>query len=343
MGDKRHLRTAARLPDDVGQIWNESNGMIAAHPLTVHTIPVKNLTVTDSPRLAGVDHAHVVRLAECDGDLPPIVVHRETMRVIDGSHRLQAAIRNKRDLVDIVYFDGSEDDAFALAVELNIKHGLPLSLRDRKAAASRILTNGADLSDRAIAATTGLSDKTIAAIRVRLGAESPHLATRRGRDGHAYPVDRAERRRRVVRMLGERPGASAREIASAAGVSRATVSDIRKRLTAGQDSASTLGLPERGVGTASKTGVHALDKQAALERLRSDPSFRGNEVCRDLLRWLCAHTIDAADLPESTEGIPSHRIELVISLARQTALTWLEFARRLETERHREAIPARSR
>jgi hypothetical protein len=68
--------------------------------------------------------------------------------------------------------------------------GLPLSLRDRKAAALRILTMEPETSDRAVAAKTGLSDKTVVTIRRRLGAEIPRSDTRRnsaGLDGVRVP------------------------------------------------------------------------------------------------------------------------------------------------------------
>jgi hypothetical protein len=68
--------------------------------------------------------------------------------------------------------------------------GLPLSLRDRKAAALRILTMEPETSDRAVAAKTGLSDNTVVTIRRRLGAEIPRSDTRRnsaGLDGVRVP------------------------------------------------------------------------------------------------------------------------------------------------------------
>src|ERR1700734_1869573 len=71
----------------------------------VYRLPVNVLLAADSPRHDGVDSAHVLRLAECGADLPAIVVHRQTMRVIDGMHRLQAAIRNGRELVEVTFFD----------------------------------------------------------------------------------------------------------------------------------------------------------------------------------------------------------------------------------------------
>src|ERR1039457_6828415 len=56
------------------------------------TVPVIALLPGDSPRLEGEDKAHIARLAEAEGPLPPVLVERRSMRVIDGMHRLMAAL-----------------------------------------------------------------------------------------------------------------------------------------------------------------------------------------------------------------------------------------------------------
>lgn len=310
----------------------------------VHLVPIRDLVLGDSPRLSGIDNEHVVRLAECGAHLPPIVVHRQSMCVIDGMHRVRAAVRNGREVVEVTYFDGGAVEAFMLAVELNVRHGLPLSLRERRAAAGRILAASADLSDRAIAAKTGLSDKTVASIRRRSGADIPHLNTRRGRDGRVYPVD-SSGRHHAEQLLCANPLAPLREIASAAGVSPSTVSDVRKRLhldPAGIGPAYRGRRPELRQGppgTTSpgpsglrrrRTARQVRDKQAVLAQLRSDPSVRSKEAGRDLLRWLSTHVIGTEDLPECVEAIPPHCVMLVASLAHQVGDAWFELARRLE-------------
>jgi hypothetical protein len=313
----------------------------------VHRVPISCLVAGDSPRLSGIDSAHVIRLAECGGDLPPIMVHRHTMRIIDGMHRLHAALRNGWEAIDAVFFDGTEDEAFIRAVELNVKHGLPLSMNDRKTAASRILIADGGLSDRAIASKTGLSDKTVAALRARSGAEIPHLNTRVGRDGRVYPVGNGEGRLRAAQLIAERPTASLREIAAAAGVSPAIVSDVRKRglapeLVPGRrqhdpadrDAQARNGAVVHTPGAITIRGPanwQACDKRAALAQLRADPSVRGKEAGRELLRWLSSHVIGSDDLPECAELIPPHRVPLVAALARQAASAWLELVHRLDS------------
>jgi ParB-like chromosome segregation protein Spo0J len=254
------------------------------------------------------------------------------MRVVDGMHRLRAAVRNGRKQLEVTFFDGSDEEAFIHAVELNVKHGLPLSLSERKAAVRRILTQSAELSDRTIASRTGLSDRTVAAIRACSGAEISHLNGRRGRDGRVYPVDARKGRERAARLIAERPYASLREIASAAGISPATVSAVRKRILAGEEPAGTPNSTPPSISTRAQGAKkpQAVDTRAALEQLRSDPSVRSREAGRDLLRWLNSHAIGVADLPDCTEAVPPHRIPLVAALAWQSANAWTELACSIE-------------
>lgn len=322
----------------------------------VHIVPIELLVPGDSPRSIGISNAHVTRLAACGSPLPSLVVHRKTMRVIDGMHRLQAAIRNGHSSVEVIYFDGDEDQAFILAVELNVKHGLPLPLGDRKNAVRRILATAPDLSDRAIASMAGLSDKTVAAIRPRSRAEDPHLNRRRGRDGRVYPVGGSEGRRRVLQLICERPEASLREIASSAGVSPTTVRNVRNSLSAtddlsaDEDSGSGKAVPGSGAypsapknrppvsaasGRRLQDSTQRAETQAGnwreiLERLRLDPSVWGRQAGRELLRWLSAHAIDVGDLPDCQNALPAHRVPEAVSMARRSANAWGEFARLLK-------------
>jgi hypothetical protein len=129
-------------------------------------VPIASLLPANSPRIEGENAEHVRTLAELDGATPPIIVHRPTMRVIDGMHRLHATLRG-HDTIDVRFFDGCERDVFVLAVELNSRHGLPLSPADRATAAARVLSSHPHWSDRVITSLTGLSAKTVASIRQR--------------------------------------------------------------------------------------------------------------------------------------------------------------------------------
>jgi hypothetical protein len=93
---------------------------------------------TGQPVQAGEDLSHARMLAEAEGDLPSVVLHRATMCVIDGMHRLRAAELRGDKTIAVRFFDGDDDAAFVLAVQANIAHGLPLSFADREAAAVRI-------------------------------------------------------------------------------------------------------------------------------------------------------------------------------------------------------------
>ncbi|MCX4231292.1 MULTISPECIES: helix-turn-helix domain-containing protein [Streptomyces] len=156
------------------------------------------------------------------------------MRVIDGMHRLLAARLRGQQTIEVEFFDGSPEDAFLRAVASNVPHGLPLSLADRRTAAARIIASHPQMSDRAIARAAGLGAKAVAAIRRRSSGGVPQLGARVGRDGKVRPLSSVEGRRRAAELIAERPQASLREVARYAGISPATVSDVRKRLESGQ-------------------------------------------------------------------------------------------------------------
>jgi ParB-like chromosome segregation protein Spo0J len=225
----------------------------------VVAVPVSSLLPGETPRLGGEDKAHVALLAEAETPLPPILVDRRSMRVIDGMHRLPAASSKGRETIDVEFFDGSAADAFLCSVEANVTHGFPLSQADRRAAAARIIASHPHMSDRAIAESVGLAAKTVAAIRRSTDAP-PEMNARVGRDGRVRPLDGVAGRRRAADLLAEHPGASLREIARGAGVSPTTARDVRRRLERGEE--PSLGRPR----AAEACGSSARPRQAGQGR-----------------------------------------------------------------------------
>src|SRR5690242_151335 len=73
----------------------------------VTSVPITSLRSGDSPRSEGLNQEHVARLADLDGPLPPILVRRSDMQVIDGVHRLLAAFVREQETIDVEFFDGS--------------------------------------------------------------------------------------------------------------------------------------------------------------------------------------------------------------------------------------------
>jgi ParB-like chromosome segregation protein Spo0J len=306
--------------------------------LRVVTLPVSRLRSGESPRLDGQDEAHIARLAEVEAPLPPILVDRRTMRVIDGMHRLQAAKLKGRDTIDARFFDGSPADLFLHAVEANVTHGLPLSQADRCAAAGRIVRSHPHLSDRAIARSVGLAPGTVARIRRGAGQQAD---VRIGKDGIVRPLSGAEGRSRAAQVLAEHPQASVRDVARAAGISLATAHDVRKRLERGEAPAPAQPAAagrRRAAGETGRAAVPAARPSQAiqqapvnvLEKLVRDPSLRHNEQGRKLLRWLRHYEAGWHEQSDMIAAVPPHCAALVVQLAYQYSQMWLSFAQRLD-------------
>lgn len=325
-----------------GQRHGQWGGQRGGHGAPVR-VPIGAVRISDSPRLSGENLAHLRALAEVDGPLPPIVVHRQTMRVVDGVHRLLAARSRGEDHIEVRFFDGEPDDAFVLAVTLNTSHGLPLTRAERSAAVLRIMRTRPQWSDRAIAMVTGLSDKTVAGIR-RSSAEIPPSNTRIGRDGRARPRDGAEGRLRASHLIAAKPDASLREIAARAGIAVATARDVRRRMARGEDPlpprqraavprprpAEPRLAPERagGPSKAATTGDRALG--VIMRSLRNDPSLRFSEAGRTLLRLLDIHAVTAESWDRLVDAVPAHCAPSVVRAAQECAAAWQRFAEQLE-------------
>jgi ParB-like chromosome segregation protein Spo0J len=316
----------------------------------VELVPIESLLPGDSPRLEGVDEEHCRRLAEMNSPTPPILVHRQTMRVIDGMHRLRAAQLSGTTTIRVRFFDGDEQEAFIWAVKENIAHGLPLTLADRTAAAHRIIDTYPHLSDRAIATYVGLSDKTVSSVRSRRSTpEDPQLSSRVGADGRVRPLNRETGRKRAAEILRERPEASLREIAASAGISVGTAHDVRKRIRNGESpllaqhrsgnhrQTARLHSSPAGVGRVCPEGKRkARDADgpeqidlSILHNLTKDPAVRHSESGRELLRFLHAYVV-RGNWAEHVRAVPPHCAGSVSRLARQCATMWLKFAADVE-------------
>jgi ParB-like chromosome segregation protein Spo0J len=318
---------------------------------TVVAVPVLSLNPADSPRLNGENKAHIMRLAETEAPLPPILVQKRTMRVIDGMHRLMAASLQGRETIDVIFFDGSDADIFLRAVEENVTHGLPLSQADRRAAAERILASHPRMSDRAIGHSAGLAAKTVAAIRKRSSGEVPQSNARVGRDGRVRPLNSGERRQRAADLLAQQPEASLRDVARVTGISPATVLDVRKRLERGEPPVpgKHLANGRTGAGTDGKADSNGIsapavrldprpapgstaprDPAAAVQKLLRDPSLRSSEQGKGLLRLLYVNAAGTDQLPDLAASVPLHCVAIFVQLARQYAKMWQDFATELD-------------
>ncbi|WEB42140.1 ParB/RepB/Spo0J family partition protein [Streptomyces yunnanensis] len=272
------------------------------------------------------------------------------MTVIDGIHRLRAAELRGWSSISVRFFDGSAEDGRLLAVALNVAAGLPLSVEERTAAAERILAAHPEWSDRSVASVAGLSSRKTADIRRGLLGDAPELVAKRvGRDGRARPVDPSQGRKLAATLLRKNPTASLRQIAREAGISPATVADVRGRIARGEDvtvarqsarraggsrcggaRAAERSLVGAGAGTASVRRAQLPDPADIFNLLRRDPSLRLNETGRLVLRLLDAGAAVARDPEGIAASLPSHCKEAVGRLAQIYAQSWQLFAAELQ-------------
>jgi transposase-like protein len=301
----------------------------------VEQITIEGLVFTDRVRCGGEDLNHSRMLAALAHDCTPILVHRHSMVVLDGLHRVCAARHRGQLRIAAQLVEGSIDDCFVLAVRANTMHGKPLTLAERQRSAERILGTHPYWSDRAIAETCGLSGKTVAQIRERATEEFPQLSSGRriGRDGRARPIDPGENRRRAAELLRATPGASLREIARQAGLSPATVKDVRERLERSDPPETTVVADELRDTQASLVDQSAespltcgVDRPTVLE----DVALRSTYVGASFAEWFAPRLISQEEWLPFVESIPVSRIYDVADQARACAASWRAFADTLE-------------
>ncbi|WP_442802438.1 hypothetical protein [Streptomyces sp. CMB-StM0423] len=267
------------------------------------------------------------------------------MRVVDGMHRLRAARLRGAQHIEGWFVEGTAEDAFVLAVELNAKHGLPLSRKDRSAAARRIVESHPHWSDRRIASATGLSPGVVGALRGDVDVPVAHLSLRVGRDGRARPLNSASGRIAASQVIAESPTASLREIASRAGVALATARDVRNRMRRGldpvppklraaeSDFAPAAGRGPTAAGTASVPDQDAASYENVLARMRRDPSLRMSQNGRTLIRLLLSQHLADDQWGDLAAGVPAHRAVDVAHAAQLCADRWLKFAAEVRVRR----------
>ncbi|GAB3136442.1 ParB N-terminal domain-containing protein [Micromonospora sonneratiae] len=321
-----------RLEEVVGRIRSE-----------IEWVDVNLLRKGLSPRLDGIDTTHARHLAGLPEELPPLVVHRATMRVMDGLHRLAAARSRGDRQVPVVYFEGSYDEAFVVAVRLNAVHGRALRSQDRAAAVRRILGTHPHCSDRSIASVCGVAPRTVARLRQESADDRQRLDARIGRDGRRHPLSTQEGRRRVEQIMREEPEVSLREVARRAGVSVGTALDVRRRLlAAGPEVAGHTGgaaQPAERSWAAGDPGhppVPGIRKQ--LEWLAREPALRYTDQGRALLRLVSATMAFLDRAGPVSEAVPDHCRRSLNAVARACAGSWLDLAEQFGDEQSRSRV-----
>ena len=357
---------SSAAPDHNEPVTGDSLDLKNVEKLSAREVAVDALSPGLGLRHSGTNPAHVQVLVDASGavELPPILVQEDGWRVIDGLHRLEAAKLRGDDIVKARFVDCTDSEALVLAMKANSSHGLPLSKADRVFGAKRVLAAHPHWSDRAIAAITGLSAKTIASLRDQ-SAGGAHLGSKRlGRDGKRRPVTPGEGRRRVAEYVIAHPDAPLRQVARETDVSLGTVHDVRARLRRGAN-------PERnghrapairpaahpaGGGAPATVAAPAADGMPLCRRTRTDPpptwaqiaakiandpTIRYTEGGKKFLRWMSMHAADPQQWREFIDAIPAHWSSVIGPMVDSISQEWTLFALQLKAGKN-DSTPQRA-
>lgn len=117
------------------------------------------------PALTEDEYRALLDSIGADGILQPLLVAYPEMVVLDGHHRLRAALELGLDEVPVITEETrSEAARVRLGIDLNLarRH---LSSEQKRAAAAALLKADPKQSDRSVAAAVGLSHPTVASVR----------------------------------------------------------------------------------------------------------------------------------------------------------------------------------
>jgi hypothetical protein len=227
-------------------------------------------------------------------------------------------------VIRAILVDDKESEAFIRSVTANTRHGLPLTLRDRKQAAARLLRICPDKSDRAIAELAGLSGKTVGALR-RSIADLPRLEARVGRDGRVRTLGSAPARG-VIRGPWSAPREPGEDPRPREHAEPAVRRDPDRRPSAAAEAP--------GLATLLRFPAHRHPQQILADLMR-DPSLRYTESGRTLLRGLHQYAT-IADQPWAglLAAVPPYCLPAVAALAHGYATSWRELGELAEHLMH---------
>jgi len=184
-------------------------------------------------REVGYDPDHAAQLRahlEAGGSLPPVEVvtlDDGALGIVDGFHRFAAHVAARSETIPYVIVGAGEDAVPWLLARANATHGLPRTTQEKTDAVRRALgcDEAADMSQKDLAAYCGVPVRLVAAVRKEM-------------TGHASARAEASEAaaQRIADAEAAAPGASERDIADVAGVSKTAVHNARGHESARADS-----------------------------------------------------------------------------------------------------------
>jgi hypothetical protein len=219
-------------------------------------VPLRDITVDQSVQArlliapAAVELFAAMYREDADatnGRLPPVLLvetAKKQLILADGITRFEAARRSGIDAIPATINQGTLRDAILLNIMENARHGVPLTIAERRRAAQRLLTDSEwrTISDREIGRRCGLDNKTVNSLRREHAPNTlalPRTVHRAGRSfemkvakGPSEEIPRTPERRECTRSTIGRLGVI---VASSTRSAAARDADNVRKLTDLQD------------------------------------------------------------------------------------------------------------
>ena len=135
---------------------------------------ISDIKLLTSLQIRLLNEDHVQSLMETPDNMEPIVVYDLTDKpydqpvLVSGHHRRQARLNLGQDQIWCERREGNFSEALIEAIVSNTKHGLPLTLEEKKSACRLYLTQFPEHADSRVSKSVSLSDKTVHNIRTAM-------------------------------------------------------------------------------------------------------------------------------------------------------------------------------
>ena len=294
---------------------------LAVKGFPTHHVPVSGVNRAGGTQVReSTSDAKVTEYAEAINSgaaFPPIVVFFDgaTYWLADGFHRIAACEKAGATEVLAEVREGGREDALWFALSANKRHGLPMSVEDKRKAVRLLLSveKWQGMSNRAIADHLGISDHTVASVKTEVGCPTAQVAQldtkTKGADGKARSKPgEAESKVRALLADPEWSNASDRQVAKHLDVSPSTVAKVRKDLAAGPKPPSDYDAALATAAAADRNGLDFLNGR--LERLKLTAKQHDTVVAAIQARYAELRTAAASapandDAPAVTDA-PAH-------------------------------------
>jgi hypothetical protein len=234
--------------------------------------------------------------------LAPVILIKteEGLVLADGFTRVEGARQAGVEAVEADIRPGTKRDAILTNIEVNAKHGAPLTLKERRRALQRLLMDSerSQESDRLLGQRCGLDHKTVGKLRAELAPATVHESRTARRKGKAYKMETLSNRKakqcgdQAETLSGEIPQITRSDQTHGTARSKATLGSSRNKRTVEQ-----LGALDHQWAVVCTELSRLIDILDTADRLVRDRFLKDRRLAAEILRIFRSSKLEPSTNP----------------------------------------------